>query len=96
MTAGEGVDIAGLEGGKLGEQGIASLDWEGYPILRFSEVPEIEVALVDGAGNPSLGVGECTVAPTAAAIGNAVAHALGVRIHDMPLTRDRIMNALLS
>jgi CO/xanthine dehydrogenase Mo-binding subunit len=35
------------------------------------------------------------VGPTAAAIGNAVAHALGVRIHDMPLTRDRIMAALL-
>jgi nicotinate dehydrogenase subunit B len=52
------------------------------------------VELVDGAGNPSLGVGECTVGPTAAAIGNAVAHALGVRIHDMPLTRERIMTAL--
>ena len=51
--------------------------------------------LVDGAGNPSLGVGECTVGPTAAAIGNAVKHALGVRIHDMPLTRERIMAALL-
>jgi CO/xanthine dehydrogenase Mo-binding subunit len=80
---------------KLGEQGIASLDWEGYPILRFGEVPEMMVELVDGAGNPSLGVGECTVGPTAAAIGNAVAHALGVRIHDMPLTRERIMAALL-
>ena len=53
-----------------------------------------QAELVDGAGNPSLGVGECSVGPTAAAIGNAVAHALGVRIHDMPLTRERIMAAL--
>jgi CO/xanthine dehydrogenase Mo-binding subunit len=80
---------------RFDEQGIASRDWDGYSILRFSEVPDIQAELVDGAGNPSLGVGECTVGPTAAAIGNAVAHALGVRIHDMPLTRDRVMAALL-
>ena len=80
---------------KLDAEGIASRDWESYPILRFSEVPEMQVEFVDGAGNPTLGVGECTVGPTAAAIGNAVNHALGVRIHDMPLTRDRIMAALL-
>jgi CO/xanthine dehydrogenase Mo-binding subunit len=80
---------------RLDEQGIASRDWESYPILRFSEVPDIRAELVDGAGNPPLGVGECTVGPTAAAIGNAVAHALGVRIHDMPLTRERIMAGLL-
>jgi CO/xanthine dehydrogenase Mo-binding subunit len=80
---------------KLGDDGIASLDWDRYPILRFSEVPEIAAELVDGAGNPSLGVGECSVGPTAAAVGNAVAHALAVRIHDMPLTRERIMAALL-
>jgi nicotinate dehydrogenase subunit B len=80
---------------RFDEHGIASRDWDGYPILRFSEVPDIQAELVDGAGNSSLGVGECTVGPTAAAIGNAVAHALGVRIHDMPLTRDRVMAALL-
>lgn len=80
---------------KLDDQGIASRDWDAYPILRFSEVPEIVAELVDSAGNPALGVGECSVGPTAAAVGNAVAHALGVRIHDMPLTRDRVMAALL-
>ena len=80
---------------RLDEQGIASRDWDSYPILRFSEIPEMQVEFVDGAGNPALGVGECSVGPTAAAIGNAVAHALGVRLHDMPLTRDRIMAALL-
>jgi nicotinate dehydrogenase subunit B len=80
---------------RMDEQGIASRDWDSYPILRFSEVPDMQVELVPDAGNPSIGVGECTVGPTAAAIGNAVAHALGVRIHDMPLTRDRIMAALL-
>jgi len=79
---------------RFDDHGIASVDWDGYPILRFSEVPEIEAELVDGAGNPSLGLGECSCGPTAAAVGNAVAHALGVRIHDMPLTRERILRAL--
>jgi CO/xanthine dehydrogenase Mo-binding subunit len=79
---------------RFDDHGIASVDWDGYPILRFSEVPEIHAELVDGAGNASLGVGECSVGPTAAAVGNAVAHALGVRIHDMPLTRERILAAL--
>ena len=80
---------------RFDDRGIASCDWDGYPILRFSEVPEMAVEFVDGAGHPTLGVGECTVGPTAAAIGNAVHHALGVRIHDMPLSRERIMAALL-
>ncbi|MBI3196321.1 MAG: xanthine dehydrogenase family protein molybdopterin-binding subunit [Rhodospirillales bacterium] len=79
---------------RLDDQGIASRDWDSYPILRFSEIPEMQVEFVAAAGNPALGVGECTVGPTAAAIGNAVNHALGVRIRDMPLTRERILAAL--
>ena len=79
---------------RLDDQGIASRDWDGYPILRFSEVPEMQVEFVEANGNPALGVGECTVGPTAAAIGNAVHHALGVGLRDMPLTRERILAAL--
>jgi len=79
---------------RLDDHGIASRDWDSYPILRFSEVPEMQVEFVEAGGNPALGVGECTVGPTAAAIGNAVNHALGVRIRDMPLTRERIVAAL--
>ena len=76
--------------------GRASLDWEGYPILKFSEVPEIETEIVHAPDLPTLGMGECTFGPTAAAIGNAVAHALGTRIRDMPLTRERIAAALVA
>jgi nicotinate dehydrogenase subunit B len=79
---------------RLDDQGIASRDWDSYPILRFSEIPEMLVEFVEANGNPALGVGECTVGPTAAAIGNAVHHALGVRLRDMPLTRERILAAL--
>jgi CO/xanthine dehydrogenase Mo-binding subunit len=76
--------------------GVASRDWETYPVLRFSEVPEITVELVPAADDVPLGVGEATAGPTAAAIGNAVAHALGARIRDLPLTRERIMATLLA
>lgn len=75
--------------------GITSLDWSGYPILRFAEVPEIHTEMIDAPDQPTLGMGECTMGPTAAAIGNAVAHALGARIREMPFTRDRIASALL-
>jgi len=79
----------------LDGDGITSLDWDHYPILKFSEVPEIDVVIVPNPDLPTLGMGECTFGPTAAAIGNAVAHALGVRIRDMPLTRERIAAALV-
>ena len=49
-------------------------------MLRFSEVPEVTVELVDPVADlPPLGVGEAAGGPTVAAIGNAVAHALGAR-----------------
>jgi len=77
------------------DNGIASTDWETYPVLKFSEVPEIEIELINTQDEVPLGVGEVTAGPTAAAIGNAVSHALGARIRDLPLTRERIMAALL-
>jgi len=92
----QGVSWALKEGVRLDESGISSRDWEGYPVLRFSEVPEIAVELVDPAvDRPPLGVGEASGGPTVAAIGNAVAHALGARIRDLPMTRERVMAALL-
>ena len=64
-------------------------------MLKFSEVPEIDIELINTKDEVPLGVGEVTAGPTAAAIGNAVSHALGARIRDLPLTRERIMATLL-
>jgi len=77
------------------DNGVASFDWETYPVLKFSEVPEIDIELINTKDEVPLGAGEVTGGPTAAAIGNAVSHALGARIREMPLTRERIMAALL-
>jgi len=73
---------------------VTSDTWETYPILRFSEVPAIEVEFVAGQGNPPLGVGECAQGPTAAAIANAVYDALGVRVRSMPLTAAQLIAAM--
>ncbi len=74
---------------------VAAKTWEDYPILRFSEIPEIEIELIDNPNEPTLGLGEGAVGPTGAAIGNALARALGKRVRDLPLTRDKIMDTLL-
>jgi CO/xanthine dehydrogenase Mo-binding subunit len=75
---------------------VSTQSWDDYPILRFSDIPEIEIELIDNPNEPALGLGECSVGPAGAAIGNAVARALGRRIRDLPLTRDRIMATLLA
>lgn len=80
----------------FGQTGISSLDWDSYPILRFSEVPEIDAVIVHNPDMPTLGMGECTFGPTAAAIGNALYHALGIRVYEMPLTREKIAAALMA
>ena len=79
---------------KLGTHGVASLGWEDYPILKFSEVPQVEVHLMDRPDLPAVGAWEAAQGPTAAAIANAVAHALGVRVRNLPLTPERIVASM--
>lgn len=81
---------------KLEGRGVASVTWDDYPILRFDEVPPVDVELIVPPGAPPLGIGEISLGPCLAAIGNAVAHALGARLRDLPYTRDRIARALLA
>jgi nicotinate dehydrogenase subunit B len=74
---------------------ITSRDWSAYPILRFQAAPRsIEVHIVDRPGQPFLGTGEAGQGPTAAAIANAVADAVGVRMRDLPLSPPRLKAAL--
>jgi CO/xanthine dehydrogenase Mo-binding subunit len=75
---------------------ITSVDWESYPILRFGEAPAVDVHLLDRPDLPSVGAGEAAQGPTAAAIGNAVAAALGARVRDLPITTDAVVAAIES
>jgi CO/xanthine dehydrogenase Mo-binding subunit len=78
-------------------QRITSRDWSSYPIMRFSAVPEsVDVHVIDRPGQPFLGTGEAAQGPTAAAIGNAVFDAIGVRLRDIPFTASRVKAALSS
>jgi CO/xanthine dehydrogenase Mo-binding subunit len=74
----------------------AALGWDGYPILKFKDVPAIETEFVGAHENPSLGVGETAQGPTAAAIANAVSAAIGRRACDLPLDRERLLQLLTS
>lgn len=78
---------------RFDRQRIVSASWSDYPILRFSEVPEVEVILLPRPDIEPLGAGEAALGPVTAAIANAVFDALGVRIRDLPITRDRLLQA---
>jgi nicotinate dehydrogenase subunit B len=73
---------------------ITSATWEEYPILTFSEVPPVDVVLLDRPDQPSLGAGEASIGPTAAAIVNGLAAAIGVRVRDLPLTPEAVVAAI--
>ncbi len=73
---------------------VLSQDWSSYPILTFSEVPPVEVVLIDRPGQPFLGTGEASQGPTGAALANAVFDATGVRFRRLPLTPDRVLQGL--
>lgn len=73
---------------------VTTQTWDDYPILTFAEAPEVEVVLINRPDEPPLGAGEGAQGPTGAAVANAIHNALGVRLRDMPLTRDRLIAAL--
>ncbi len=73
---------------------ITSAGWDSYPVLRFTEVPEVAVRVMDAPGEAEVGAGEVAQGPVAGAIANAVADAVGVRVRDLPLTRDRVARAI--
>ena len=74
---------------------ITSLDWSRYPIMRFPQVPEsVAVHVIDRPGEKFLGTGEAGQGPTAAAIANAIADATGARLRDLPLSTQRIKQAI--
>jgi CO/xanthine dehydrogenase Mo-binding subunit len=79
---------------RFDRQRITSTSWTEYPILRFSEVPDVEVEVIQRPDIDPVGAGEAAHGPVTAAIANAVFDALGVRVRDLPITRDRIIAAM--
>lgn len=81
---------------KFDEMHIISTNWETYPILTFSEAPEIEVVLINRPDQPAVGAGEPSTVTTAAAVANAVFDATGTRLRQIPFTPGRVKQSLIS
>jgi nicotinate dehydrogenase subunit B len=76
------------------ENHITSADWDTYRILRFSDLPQIEVILINRPDEPLVGAGEPASVCTAAAVANAIFSACGARLRQIPLTPDRVREAI--
>ena len=87
----QGVSRALMEEVKFDSSGIKTLDWSSYPVIRFPDVPEIEIVLINRPEMPALGGGEPSSAPIAAAIANAIFDATGVRLREAPFTPERVL-----
>ena len=74
--------------------GVATREWGAYPIIKFPELPKIDVLMLPRQDQPPLGVGESASVPSAAAIVNAIYDATGVRFRELPLTPERILKGL--
>ena len=74
--------------------GVTSLDWATYPILRFPDLPELEIVLINRPEMEPLGAGEGATIPPAAAIANAIFDATGVRLREAPFTPARVLAGL--
>jgi CO/xanthine dehydrogenase Mo-binding subunit len=90
----QGVSRALLEEVTFNADGVTSLDWATYPILRFPDVPAVDVVLINQPELPPLGAGEGATIPPAAAIANAIFDAVGVRLSEGPFTPKRVLAAM--
>lgn len=92
----QGTSRALLEEVQFDSAGVKSLDWKSYPIIRFEDVPDVDIVLLNHPEMPSLGGGEASTVPVAAAIANAIFDATGVRLREIPMTPKRVLSALLA
>jgi nicotinate dehydrogenase subunit B len=83
-----------MEEVKFDRARVLSVDWASYPILRFSDVPELTIELIDRPTQPPLGAGEAACTTVGAALANAVFDANGARLRTVPFTPERVKAAL--
>jgi CO/xanthine dehydrogenase Mo-binding subunit len=90
----QGVSRALLEEVQFDASGQKNLNWDSYPVLRFEQVPEVEVVLINRPEMQPLGGGEPSIVPITAAIANAIFDATGARLRQVPFTPQRVLGAL--
>jgi nicotinate dehydrogenase subunit B len=88
----QGCSRALMEEVNFDSAGVKNLNWSTYPIIKFSDVPEVEIVLINHPELPPMGAGEASTTAVAAAIGNAIFDAVGVRLRQVPFTPERLRN----
>jgi len=90
----QGVSRALLEEVTFDASGVTSLDWSSYPILRFPDIPALDIVLINRKEVAPLGAGELSTVPIPAAIANAIFDATGARLREVPFTPQRVLAAI--
>jgi CO/xanthine dehydrogenase Mo-binding subunit len=90
----QGVSRTLFEEVKFDATGVNSLDWASYPVLRFQDIPDVQIQLISRPELPATGAAEGPIVVVPAAIANAVFDATGVRLREIPFTPERVLNAL--
>ncbi|MEX2487327.1 MAG: molybdopterin cofactor-binding domain-containing protein [Nitriliruptoraceae bacterium] len=92
----QGVSRTLFERLAVDRRGVTARDFTSYPMLRFTDVPIVDVVLIDRPGAPPLGVGESSTPPVSAALANAIDDAIGVRMRALPITVEAIRDTVLT
>jgi nicotinate dehydrogenase subunit B len=90
----QAVSRALLEEVKFDSTGQKNLDWNSYPVIRFEQVPDVEIVLTNRPEMQPLGGGEPSIVPVTAAIANAIFDATGARLRQVPFTPQRVLSAI--
>ena len=73
---------------------VTSLDWASYPIITFPDLPVVVTDMIDRPHEPPWGAGEPSAAIVPAALCNAIADAIGVRLRSIPFKPEKVKAAL--
>ena len=90
----QGVSRALLEEVQFDSTGQTNLDWNSYPVIRYEQVPDVEIVLINRPEMQPLGGGEPSIVPITAAIANAIFDATGARLRRVPFTPQRVLSAM--
>lgn len=90
----QGLSRALVEEVRFDRSGVQARDWTSYPVIRFADVPPIEIILLDRVGAPPVGSGEASTPVVAPALANAIDDAIGIRLRRLPLTADQAQQRL--
>ena len=77
------------------DEKVTSVDWRTYRTFPVGfKIPKLETVLINSMEAEACGAGETSITVTAAAIGNAIFDATGVRLRQVPFTPERVLQQM--